>query len=98
MSGEDTERPVIIPVDTEKEILYQQVCERVRGVLGAVRQDLTVGETIDTVAGLATTAVLRALRVMSARQLAVLLAEPANRHERLVIHEPPRYDDTEIGN
>jgi hypothetical protein len=89
-------RPVIVPVDIETEILFQRVCEQVEAGLGAVRQDLPVGEVAGTVAGLAATVVLRALRVMSARQLAVLLAEPANRHEQHVIREPPPYTGTEI--
>lgn len=88
------ERPEIVPVDTEREILFSRLIDSLSPA--SLRPDLTVAEGWHTIAGMAVTGVLRRLRVMSARQLAVLLGDEANRHEGWVIHEPPRYTDEEI--
>jgi len=91
--SDDEEGPVeIIGTEAERDILYEQACDRVeRLLLSALAPEVTVGEGAPLIASMAVTAVLRRLRVMSARQMAVLLGEEANRHERHVIHEPPRY-------
>jgi hypothetical protein len=88
--------PEILPLETEREILFNYLIDAMRGGKLALRQDLTVAEGWETIAGMAVTGVLRRLRVMSARQLAVLLAAEANGGEGWVIHEPPRYTAAEI--
>jgi hypothetical protein len=86
----------IVDTETETEILFQQVCASVRVGLRGLRQELTVKEASDAIAAMAVTGVLERMRVMSGRQLAVLLAREANRHAGYVIHEPPRYSADEI--
>ena len=93
------EQPEITDTGTEKEILYQRVCEQVRQTLTyAVQQEITVAEGKSVIAAMAVTAVLARLRVMSGRQVAVLLAQEADRHAGYEIHEPPRYSASEIEN
>src|ERR1035441_5944119 len=126
-------RPEILPVETEREILFGRLVSSLSStslnpdltvaggwhiiagtaVVGVLRQlqvmsappqaalhplnpDLTVAGGWHIIAGTAVVGVLRQLQVMSARQLAVLLADEANRHEGWVIHEPPRYTAEEI--
>lgn len=89
-------RPEIVSVETEREILHSRLIDAMRPGQLALRQDLTVAEGWPAIAGMAVTGVLRALRVMSARQLAVLLADEANRGSGYVIHEPPHYSPEEI--
>jgi hypothetical protein len=92
----ETGRPEILDTGTEKELLYSRARNQVLIGLSAVRQDITVADAADAIAGMAVTGVLSALRTMSGRQLAVLLAQEANRHAGYVIHEPPRYPPEEI--
>lgn len=91
-----SERPEILPVETEREVLFQRLIDALDAGKHGLRPDLTVAEGWDTIAAMAVTGVLRHLRVMSARQLAVLLAQEANRGVHYVIHEPPRYTGEEI--
>jgi hypothetical protein len=71
----------------------------VSGLLpGMLRPELTVGSDADVITSMVLTGLLHKLRVMSARQLAVLLAAEANRGVGYVIHEPPHYTADEIGN
>ncbi len=94
----DSERPEILPVDTEREILLGRLIDAMApGRLG-LSEDLAeaMAEEWDVVAGAVIHEALRRLRVMSARQLAVLLAAEADRHRRYVVEEPPRYTDGEI--
>ena len=95
---DDTARPEILSLEDEREILFSRVCDQARIALSAVRPDLTVAEAQDVTASLATAGALQALRVMSARQLAVLLAKEADPHVRSEIREPPHYSAEEIGN
>ena len=76
----------VIGIDDEREILYDQLCDAVESAFAHHKDGKGYPEA-------AVTAILRRLRVMSARQVAVLLAQEANRHERWVIHEPPDYSD-----
>jgi hypothetical protein len=87
--------PDILPVDIEREILFSRLIDALSPGKRALRPDLTVAEGWDTIAAMAVTGVLRRLRVMSARQLAVLLADEANRGEHWVIREPPHYSEAE---
>lgn len=92
MTAEPDERPVILDVETEREVLFQRLCARVeRGLRITLQPGLTVADGSVAMAGTAATEVLAALRVLSARQLAVLLAQEANSGRHHVIHEPPRY-------
>jgi hypothetical protein len=86
--------PEILATGTEREILtgrLEYAIER------AWRQQLVPGAGEFALSSTAVTAVLRALRLMSARQFAVLLAAEADRKARCVIREPPRYTAGEIG-
>jgi hypothetical protein len=95
----ETARPEVLNLETERELLQQRLAGEVAQILPlALKPELTVGENADAIASMAVTGVLRYLRVMSARQVAVLLAQEANVHVGYVIHEPPRYSAEEIGN
>jgi len=84
--------PEILPMETEQEVLYSRLVDALGAEELALRPELTVADAWDcAVAPMAVTRVLRALRVMSARQVAVLLAQEANRHSHYVIREPPHY-------
>ena len=87
-------RPEILPVETEREILFGRLVSSLSST--SLNPDLTVAGGWHIIAGTAVAGVLRQLQVMSARQLAVLLADEANRHEGWVIQEPPRYTAEEI--
>ncbi len=89
-------RPEILPMETEREILFQRLIDAMSAGKHALRPDLTVAEGWEAIAAMAVTGVLRRLRVMSARQLAVLLAQEANGGEAWVIEEPPHYTAREI--
>lgn len=94
----DGRRPEIVSTEAEQEILFARLCDAMAGALRrAVRPGVTVGGDADEIAAAAVTEVLRSLRVMSARQVAVLLAQEANRGSVYVIHEPPRYTADEAG-
>ncbi len=93
MSGE---RPEILSMEDEREILFGCLIDAMSAGKFGLRPDLTVAEGWETIAAMAVTGVLRRLRVMSARQMAVLLAREANGGEGWTIHEPPRYTDEEI--
>jgi hypothetical protein len=62
----------------------------------SIQPDATVSENDEAIAAMAVTVVLHRLRVMSARQVAVLLSTTANRHESWHLFEPPRYTAEEI--
>jgi hypothetical protein len=96
--GTDTDdaRPEILPVDTEREILYGYLIDAMRAGKLALRPDLTVAEGWHTIADVAARGVLHRLRVMSARQLAVLLATEANGGEGWLVRESPHYSAGEI--
>jgi hypothetical protein len=89
-------RPEILDIATEQEILFRRLIDAMAPGKLALRPDLTVAEGWDAIAAMAVTGVLRRLRVMSARQLAVVLAYEANRGEGWVIREPPHYSAEEI--
>jgi hypothetical protein len=95
---DDTTRPEILSLEDEREILFSRVCGQARIALSGMRPDLTVAEAQDVTASLATAGALQALRVMSARQLAVLLAKEAGPGVRSEIREPPHYPAEETGN
>ena len=94
--SEQDERPEILDLDTEREILFGVLIDAMSAGKLALRPDLTVAEGWETIAAMAVTGVLRRLRVMSARQMAVLLSREANGSEGWTIHEPPRYSEAEI--
>lgn len=101
MTDSDDARPggrlQILDPAAEREILRARVHARVvRSLAHALRPDTTVGDGAGAIAAMAATSVLSALRVMSGRQLAVLLAAGADRHASYVIREPPRYTEAEI--
>lgn len=96
MADENDVRPEILDVATEREILFNRLIAAMAGGKRALRPDLTVAEGWDAIAAMAVTGVLRRLRVMSGRQLAVLLGQEANGGEGWVIEEPPRYSADEI--
>lgn len=80
--------------DEEVEVLRDQLAHSVAVGIGhglAVAAKLTEDE-VYAIAFAATEGVIRRLRVMSGRQLGVVLEDRPNRHERRVIHEPPQYD------
>ena len=85
--------PEILDADTEREILISRLADRVEH---AWRAQLRPGAEPFDLSATAVTAMVGALRVLSTRQLAVLLAGEANRHEEHVIHEPPQYTAGEI--
>jgi hypothetical protein len=89
-------RPEILPIDTEGQILFTRLVDALGPGKLALRQDLTVAEGWDAIAAMAVTGVIRRLRVMSGRQLAVLLADEANGGEGWLIREPPHYSADEI--
>lgn len=93
-----SDTPEILSTDTERGILtgrLEDAVERTWRI--GVRSDLLPAkEQAFALSCVAVTAVLRALRVLSARQLAVLLAAEADRGRETVIHEPPRYTAQEI--
>lgn len=95
-ADEQYERPEILPLEDEREILYARACEQVRIGLSIVRQDMTVAEATDAICGMAVQGVLSALMFMSGRQMAVLLAREASHGVGYTIHEPPRYTAEEI--
>lgn len=86
--------PEILGTDAEREVLISRLENAVEG---AWRSRLRPGGEPFDLATTAVTAVLRSLRVLSARQLAVFLAGEANRHQEVTIHEPPRYTAGETG-
>lgn len=68
--------------DEEREQLHEALITAVETGFSAVSGMEDIEEGVrDTAASMAATCVIRRLRVMSARQLAVLLAEEPNRHE-----------------
>lgn len=93
-----SDTPEILSTDAEREILVSRLEDAVER---AWRNHLVPGISGEpggfALSSTAVTAVLRGLRVMSARQVAVLLAAEANRHEEHVVREPPRYTAQEIG-
>lgn len=94
-----TQQGEIVEVDTEREIIYQELCDEIAQILSrTLNPDLTIGEDARPIASMAVTGVLRSLRVLSGRRLAVLLADRANRHEGWVIREPARYTPEQIEN
>lgn len=79
--------------DEEVELLHDQLAAT---VTVGIRHGLRVAEKlsedeIEAIARMAAVGVIRRLRVMSGRQVGVLLEDRPNRHEGWVIHEPPRY-------
>lgn len=96
-TGDDAS-PGILDTETEQEILYQRLVDYVeRGLGNAMRPGLTVSDGAGAIAAMAVTGVLWRLRVMSGRQLAVVLAGEANRGEGWTVQEPPRYTAEETG-
>jgi hypothetical protein len=92
-------RPPILDTETERELLYHRLVDHVSAILpNALRPELTVGADADAITAMVLTGPLRNLRVLSARQLAVLLAAEANPGVGYEIHEPPRYGEAEIEN
>lgn len=84
-------------MNQEHEILFQRLVDYVtRNLRYGVRPELAAGGDLRAIVAMAATGVLHHLRVMSARQAAVLLAREANRHEGWVIREPPQYSADEI--
>jgi hypothetical protein len=91
------ERPEILPVGTEQEILFHRACARARTSLNALKRDRAMDDDeIDGITEAVARGVLAALRVMSGRQVAILLAQEASRHAEHVIREPPRYSAEEV--
>lgn len=91
------QRPEIADMDQEKQILMDRLIENISGPLRhMLKPGLTVGEDAEVIVGSVIVGALHHLRVMSARQMAVLLAAEANRHEGWTIHEPPHYTKEEI--
>lgn len=89
--------PEILSVEAEREILFQHLVAGITGPLRcSLKPGLTVEEGAETITAMAVTGVLHRLRVMSARQMSVLLGMEANRHEHWVIREPPHYTAEEI--
>jgi hypothetical protein len=79
-------RPQILSLAAEREVLRDLLHARVRRSLTAgIREDVTVAGGADIIAAAAVSAALARLRIMSGRQLAILLA---------TVHEPPHYDDS----
>ena len=86
----------ILDLDDERETLYDLLIDRVSGpARHALNPDLTVRDNMEVITAMVLTGVLHHLRVLSARQLGVLLGAEANRHEGWTIHEPPQYTDAE---
>jgi hypothetical protein len=89
--------PEILALEDEREILFSRLISSISGPLRhALEPGLTVADGAEAITAMAVTAVVHRLRVLSARQLAVLLAAEANRHEHQVIREPPHYTAEEI--
>lgn len=86
------EHPVILDADTEREILFQRLVSEISRVgRHGLNTEMTVGDGLEAVTAMVVTGALRYLRVMSARQLAVLLGTEADHRSGWVIREPPRY-------
>ena len=100
MSDED--RPEILGMSAEREILISQLGLAIeRAWRRRVRPDLVPGEEqAFALSSTAVTAVLMTLPLLSARQLAILLADAdeADRKNPRVICEPPHYSADEIEN
>jgi hypothetical protein len=91
------QRPEIVSTDDEREILFGRLCaSTARSLRLGLRPEITVGGGPGSIAEAAVTGLLRRLRVMSARQLAVLLGTEADRGRACVIEEPPRYTAQEL--
>jgi hypothetical protein len=80
----------ILGLAEEWALLYDQLVDAVDRGFGALR-DPPDEEAAQHMADLAVAGVLRRLRVMSARQLAVVLAAEANRGEVRLVCEPSDY-------
>ena len=89
-------RPEILETADEKEILFDIAIQQVKIGLSAIRQELTVAEAAGTIAATAVAGVLSALRNMSGRQMAVLIAQQASTGVHYTIHEPPHYTAEQI--
>lgn len=93
----DRQRPGIVSTDDEREILFGRLCaSTARSLRLGMRPEVDAGGDPDGIAEVAVTGLLRRLRVMSARQLAVLLGTEADRGRACVIEEPPRYTAQEL--
>ena len=89
----------MLDTGTEREILVSRLEYAVEHVWRELLTSGPGGEPGEfALSSTAVPAVLRAMRVMSARQLAVLLADEADRKAATVIEEPPRYTAEEIAN
>ena len=82
----------MIDQDDEQEILHEELIQAVMVTFTMVPALESVEPAVlNRAASLAAIGVIRRLRVLSGRQVAVLLADEPNRHEVRVIHEPPKY-------
>lgn len=87
----------IVSTDVESEILYERARSVVEyGLRSGLGPRATVKDDAVVIATTALVNLLRWLRTLSARQLAVLLADEANRGLICVIHEPPEYTAAEM--
>jgi hypothetical protein len=96
-AGDWPERPVILDGDTEREVLFQRLVSEISRVgRHGLNLEMTVGDGLEAVTAMVVTGALRYLRVMSARQLGVLLGTPADHRSGWLVREPPRYTAEEI--
>lgn len=87
----------IVSTDVEQQILYERACSVIEyGLLSGLAPEATVKDDALPIASSAVANILRWLRTLSARQLAVLLADEANRGLICVIREPPEYTAAEM--
>jgi hypothetical protein len=79
--------------DDEVEILRDALADAVKvGLRHGLRCTAELpDDELDQIAAFAVVGVIRRLRVMSGRQLGVVMEDRPNRHEGWVIHEPPQY-------
>lgn len=83
---------MILDADTEREILFQRLVSEISRVgRHGLNTEMTVADGLEAVTAMVVTGTLRYLRVMSARQLGVLLGTEADHRSGWVIREPPRY-------
>lgn len=86
------------PMTEEREILTNILVDAVEwGFKHVARCAPTDPEESTILAQVAVVGIVRRLRTMSARQLAVFLADEPNTGSGWVIHEPPYYTDEQIG-
>jgi hypothetical protein len=78
--------------EDEYDLLRGLLTESVeRGLRQTRRTEFMSDEQVYAVAQITVSSMIRRLRVLSARQLGVILEDRPNRHESWVIHEPPKY-------